>query len=193
MNTWFYKMALGALALAIGLPGAARAQSANNGCSNATLVGDYTFTVNGQVFPPGSPVVTRDGVALTHFDGKGGVTQVDFVMQYPDKMGGASPVPNGDAPDSVTSFNVGETGTYTVFEDCTGQMEIDFPPINGGGAIIKLRFALSNEGTVIHTTVYYAKPPDMSCPAGAPVPCPVAALIHSEGHKLGAVATRSSN
>ncbi len=192
MKTWICKAALAALAVAIALPGAARAQSANNGCSNATLVGDYTFTVNGQVFPPGNPAITRDGVALTHFDGKGGVTQVDFVMQYPDKMGGASPVANGDSPDPVTGFNVGEQGTYTVFEDCTGQMEIDFPPINGGGAIIKLRFALSDQGTVMHSTVYYAKPPDVSCPTGAPVPCPVPALIHSEGHKLGTVSARAS-
>jgi hypothetical protein len=85
-------------------------------------------------------------------------------------------VPNGDPPDSVTDFNVGEVGSYTVFPDCTGEMTIDFPPIGSGGAIVKGRFVLSDEGRVIHTTIYFAQPP------GAPGPVP--ALIHSEGHKI---------
>ncbi len=180
----FCKGILAAVALAVALPGAARAQSTDNdGCTKATLKGDYAFTVYGQVFPPGKPVITRDGVAMTHFDGKGGITQVDFVMQYPDMSGGSSPVPNGDPPDGTTNFNVGEKGTYTVFEDCTGQMEIDFPPIGGGGAVIKLRFVLSDEGRAIHTTVYWAQPPQP--PTAEPVVLP--ALIHSEGRKLGAI------
>ncbi|MGH8266397.1 MAG: hypothetical protein ACRETH_04415 [Steroidobacteraceae bacterium] len=175
MNKWHSQALLGALLLTSALPGAALAQSTDNdGCSNATLSGDYAFTINGQVFPPGMPVVTRDGVAMTHFDGKGGLTQVDFVMQYPDKMGGSSPVPG--EPDGVTGFNTGEGGKYTVFEGCSGEMEIDFPPIGMGGAVIKARFVLGDGGRSIHTTVYWAQPPH----AAGPVP----AVIHSEGRKL---------
>ncbi|MGC2421749.1 MAG: hypothetical protein WA405_08885 [Candidatus Acidiferrales bacterium] len=177
------KCIFAAAALAMLVPVAVRAQGIDNdGCSNRTLRGDYSFTINGQVFPPGKPAVTRDGVAVANFDGKtdingnGGLTQVDFVMQYPDMSGGSSPVPNADPPDSTTSFNVGETGTYRVFNDCTGEAEIDFPPQGGGGAVIKFRFVLSYDGSAIHTTVYYVQPP------GATMPVP--ALIHSEGWRL---------
>ena len=164
-----------AIAFGLAVTAISRAQAFE--CSNETLHGDYAFTINGQVWPPGKPVITRDGVARTYFDGNGKLTQVDFVMQYPDMAGNSSPVPNGDAPDSVTNFNVGETGNYTVFSDCTGEMTIAFPPIGMGGAIIKGRFVLSDEGRAIHTTIYFAQPP------GAQGPIP--ALIHSEGHKIG--------
>jgi hypothetical protein len=177
MNSRRYQWMFSAFSLALAVTAAPRAHASDEKCSNATLEGDYAFTVNGQIFPPGQAVITRDGVAKTHFIGKGGLTQMDFVMQYPDKTGASSPVPNGDPPDGVTGFNVGEQGTYTVFEDCTGEMMIEFPPIGGGGAIIKARFVLSDEGRAMHTTVYSAQPPQ----ARGPVP----ALIHSEGLKLG--------
>jgi hypothetical protein len=176
MNINRFNWTISALALALALTASASAQASEDRCSNETLHGDYAFTINGQVFPPGKPVITRDGVARTHFDGKGNLTQADFVMQFPDMTGGSSPVPNGDPPDSVTDFNVGEMGTYTVFPDCTGEITINFPPIGAGGAVVKGRFVLSAEGRAIHTTVYSAQPP------GAPGPVP--ALIHSEGHKI---------
>ncbi|HUL19409.1 MAG TPA: hypothetical protein VLV29_09100 [Steroidobacteraceae bacterium] len=174
-NKWLSQALFAALIVAIALPEAARAQiTDNDGCSNATLRGDYAFTINGQLFPPGSPIVTRDGVAMTFFDGAGHLTQVDFVMQYPDKAGNSSPVPG--QPNSVSQFNTGERGSYRVFQDCTGEMEIDFPPLGMGGAVIKARFVLSDAGQVIHTAVYSVEPPN----AAAPIP----ALIHSEGRKL---------
>jgi len=148
----------------------------NDNCSNRTLQGDYAFVVNGQIFLPGKPSVTRDGIAMTHFNGAGVLSQNDFVMQYPDMLGTSSPVPNGDPPDPTTGFNVGESGTYEVYEDCTGWMEIDFPPVGAGGAVIKGRLVLSERGRAIHLTVYSAQPPH--------APAPVPALIHSEGHKL---------
>ncbi len=165
------------------LPAVTRAQTGDNDrCTDATLRGDYAFTISGQIFVPSKPIVTREGVAMTHFDGYGGVTQVDFVMQYPDMSmpPNSSPVPG--APDPATQFNTGEKGSYTIFPDCTGKMEIDFPPQNAGGAIIKLRFVLSDEGRTIHTEVYSVQPPN----ASGPVP----ALIHSEGRKLGITLSR---
>ncbi len=176
MNISRLNWTISAMALGLALAAASGAQASEDRCSNETLHGDYAFTINGQVFPPGKPVITRDGVARTHFDGNGVLRQVDFVMQFPDMTGDSSPVLNGDEPDSVTSFNVGERGTYTVFPDCTGEMTINFPPIGSGGAIVKGRFVLSDGGRTIHTTIYFAQPP------GAAGPAP--ALIHSEGHKI---------
>ena len=166
---------LSALGIALALSVSARAADDDH-CSNATLHGDYAFAINGQVFPPDQPIVTRDGVAMTHFDGNGVLWQNDFVMQYPDMKGGSSPVLNGDPPDPTTGFNTGETGTYQVYEDCTGWLEIDFPPIGAGGAVVKGRIVLSDHGRAVHLTVYSAQPPH--------APGPVPALIHSEGHKL---------
>jgi hypothetical protein len=160
--------------LAVALGGAAGAHDEDAPCSQALLHGDYAFTITGQIFSPGKPVVTRQGVAMTDFHGDGTLTQTDFVMQYPDKGGGSSPVPG--EPDSLTQFNTGEQGSYQVFADCTGEMEIDFPPLGEGGAVIKARFVLSRDGDTIHTVVYFAQPP------GAPGPVP--AMIQSEGHRL---------
>ncbi len=147
-------------------------------CSNASLYGDYAFTIEGQIFTPGGTAILRRGVALTRFDGHGGLLQSDFVMQYPDKNGGSSPVP-GKA-DPTSGFNTGEQGHYVVFQDCTGDMEIDFPPLNAGGAVIKARFVLGAGGRAIHTIVYSVQPPNSSTA--------VPAVIHSDGRKLGYVA-----
>ena len=76
--------------------GPAKAQDGDNdGCSAATLHGDYAFTLHGEslgilvsqgvgvppkLVPFASPL-PADGVAITHFDGKGGLSQVDWVMR----------------------------------------------------------------------------------------------------------------
>jgi hypothetical protein len=111
---------------------------------------------------------------MTTFDGNGKLTQQDFVMQLINAPG--KPLSSGEVgnPDG---FTVGEQGHYSVSADCTGEMEIDAPPLLTGGAIIKVRFVLSDEGRAIHTTVYFVQPPN----AAGPVP----ALIHSEGFKVG--------
>jgi hypothetical protein len=162
----------------------ARAQSTDSdSCSMSTLKGDYAFTVYGQIFLPNGTIVTRDGVAMTHFDGAGYLTQVDFVLSSPNAP---APPPGMPPTDPVTKFHTEEKGSYTVNQDCTGNFEIDFPPTTdpstgkvSSGAIIKVMFVLSNHGRTIHTIVYSLQPP------GAPGPVP--ALIHSEGYKLGAV------
>jgi hypothetical protein len=159
---------------------AAQAQSSDNdGCSNSTLKGDYAFTVSGQIFVPNGPVVQREGVAMTNFDGEGNLSQVDFVLSSPN-----APAPPGTSPvDSVTGFHTEEKGTYTVHSDCTGTFTIKSPNLTTStgssipGAIIVVQFVLSNGGRSIHTVV------SSLTPAGAPGPVP--ALIRSEGHKLG--------
>jgi hypothetical protein len=148
----------------------------NDGCSNATLSGDYAFRVSGQVYPPvppGAPpvVIQRDGVAMTHFDGAGKLTQVDFVVSN------GSPLPGPTDP--VTGFHIFETGTYQVFPDCTGTAEIKMPTPPGGtsGAVIDLKFVLAKQGKTIHTIVSRLIPPNSTTP--------MPASIHSDAEKQG--------
>ena len=78
--------------------GVAGAQD-NDGCSNATLNGDYAFTVSGQIYKPvptGSSVevvMVREGIAMTHFDGEGKLSQVDYVLSSPNTPPVPAPVP----------------------------------------------------------------------------------------------------
>jgi hypothetical protein len=140
-------------------------------CSNATLIGAYAFRISGEVFVPGTNTIAvyRDGVAMTTFDGMGGLTQVDWL------------VGNGVSdPPPTPGFHDNETGTYTVNADCTGHAEIDFPRPPGGtsGAVITLKFVLGDHGRVIHTIVTSLRPPNT--PPGTSVP----ANIHSDAEKL---------
>ncbi len=140
-------------------------------CSNETLHGDYAFRVSGSILnSSGTPIVNREGVAMTHFDGKGGLTQVDFVM--------ANGLPQAAPADPVTGFHVDESGTYTVNSDCTGAAVIHFPiPANGtSGAEIDLMFVLSHDGRTIHTIVTKLIPPNTTTP--------VPVSIHSDAEKL---------
>lgn len=183
------RMWKGILIGAIGLfafCGPARAQvQDNDGCSNSTLKGDYAFTVSGTLWvgPNNSIAVQRVGIAMTHFDGAGGLTQIDFVLSDP-----TAPPPPGAPPLDALKFQTNETGRYSVRADCTGTFTIDFPelknPITGAvtaGAQITTNFVLSDGGRAIHTVVSNLIPPGMT----EAVP----ALIHSEGHKLGPVPT----
>lgn len=174
-----YGIALGLAVVMAGAGGASAYAQDNDGCSTSTLKGDYAFTVAGQILNPDGSITTRNGVAMTHFDGNGGLTQVDYVMsltpasQMPGAPGGV---------DKNPAFRTGETGTYQVNQDCTGSAEIDFPvpPGFATGATIKLMFVLSNHGRAIHTVVTEVIPPGKT-EAAAPVP----AVIHSDGWKLG--------
>src|SRR5271157_3569709 len=159
----------------MGVMGAvARAQDGGNeGCSDATLKGDYAFTVSGTIWVTDLTgtvqPVQREGVAMTHFDGTGGLTQVDYVMSSPNAKKPPVPPPT----DPVTGFHTDETGTYKVYSDCTGTFTINSP----GPTTITVSFVVSNQGRSIHTIVT-----SLALPTG-----PVQALIHSEGHKLGRI------
>jgi hypothetical protein len=89
-------------------------------CSNRTLRGDYGFAIDGTILPPSpAPALLLRGLAMTHFDGHGNLSQVDFVT-----LNGA-PAGSDWRP---------ATGTYEVNPDCTGTAEIHFndgePPLN---------------------------------------------------------------
>ena len=126
------------LAAAIALPGMSGAAWAGGSddfvCSNATLRGNYAFSVLTVTTTPGVPNVV---VVLGTFDGRGGYTQIDYL---------------GDGllmtPPS-THFRTGQTGTYNVNRDCTGFQTIDL----GGGAIVTNAFVISNGGRSFHGIV----------------------------------------
>jgi hypothetical protein len=138
----------------------ASAQNAGNQpppfvCNNAALDGDYAFRVSGETFvASGSTTIAqyRDGVAMTHFDGNGGLDQVDFIMV------------NGKQIPPTGSFNEESGGTYKVnpvtlndgSSACTGTFTI-YP---GGIGEIDVMFVLGDRGKVIHTIVYKSIAPD---------------------------------
>lgn len=144
------------------------AQAQAEVCGNQTLHGSYAFRVSGEVFTPGG-VVNRDGVAMTHFDGNGNLTQVDWVVAN------GVPVPG---PRNQYGLHDMETGTYTVNPDCTGNAQINFPiPPNGtSGAIIELTFVIGDSGRTIHTIVSSLTPPNSTTP--------VPANIHSDAVRV---------
>ena len=102
MNNWVSGGLLAAVITLPALSGTAWAQD-NDKCSNATLKGDYAFSVVD--FTTQSVVV-----GLGKFDGKGGFTQID----YPgDRLRTAG----------TLDFRMGQSGSYTVNPDCTGTQE----------------------------------------------------------------------
>ena len=149
MKSWLWK---GMLAAVVALPaasGVARAQSNDNdGCTNATLKGDYAFSVVNFTQP-------SVGVGIKAFDGKGQFTQEDY---------------QGDSlrTAGATSFRTRETGTYTVNPDCTGNAEIDLnvpgvPPGTSRG-VIKIVFVISGGGRAFHEVVAEFTPPGATQP-----------------------------
>ena len=128
-----FRMTLTAVAslllLAISAPSARGDQSGP--CSNATLKGEYGFTITGQILGAG-PVA---GVTLAFYDGQGHLTQVDHVLL------------NGNPP-SVQWRPA--TGTYTLNRDCTGTEEIDF---TDGTPSLHLSIVVVGRGREIHQVV----------------------------------------
>ena len=149
MKFWLRNgMLMVALSL-LALSEVARAQSTDHdGCSNATLRGDYGLTVHGeflglitptgpQYFPSPVPI---DGVAMANFDGKGNVTQVSVSVL----SGVTAPGPT----DPETGFGINQSGTYTVFSDCTGNFELSLPL-----AFLSGKFVLAKQGQEIHAVI----------------------------------------
>jgi hypothetical protein len=107
----------------------------NQACSNATLQGDYGFSISGsRPTGPGGPVEQILGVAMTHFDGAGNLTQTDNIK------GSISGFTQPDRPG---------TGGYSVNEDCTGTMTLT----NHGAPTLTLRIVVVDQGKEIRTVV----------------------------------------
>ena len=129
MKTWLSK---GLLAAAIALPalsGTAWAGGTNDHfvCTDATLQGDYAFSV--LAVAPAPDVV----VGLGTFDGGGGFKQIDY--------------PGGS---NLPAFRTGQTGTYIVDSNCTGFMTINLGAMVG---TVTNAIVISNGGRSIHAVV----------------------------------------
>jgi hypothetical protein len=104
-------------------------------CSNATLHGDYGFTVSGtRPTGPGGPLEQFIGLAMTRFDGNGHLTQT----------GASHGSINGDSIDDSV------TGTYTLNSDCTGTMILQFP---GGRPTVRTWIVVVDRGEEVRTVV----------------------------------------
>ena len=130
MRSWLWKGTLAAAVMLPTLSGAAW----SDGCSNATLQGEYAFgatlyTPNGTNGPP--QVVT--GIKL--FDGSGHLVQHDYT---------------GDTGN--IAFGT-EYGTYSIDPNCTGTMNIKLVPMPAPGIELDLKIVISNGGNHIHEVV----------------------------------------
>ena len=166
MKGSLWKAAVAVTIFLLALSGVARADDQDKEvCSNATLHGDYGFTISGQILggPAPGPV---NGVALTTFDGKGDLTQTDFVVK------------SGAAAGPLGTFRTGEAGTYAVNSNCTGTATINFPDATPPQEIV-LMFVVVNHGRGIRTVVaaLYVGP-------GIASRTPTPAQIASEGTKV---------
>lgn len=104
-------------------------------CTNATLEGNFGFTVTGmRPSGPGGPVEVIVGTAMTHFDGNGNLTQTDNI--HGSITGVAAPDRKG-------------TGTYTVNNDCSGTMTL----INSGAPPLTLSIVIVDNGNEVRTAV----------------------------------------
>jgi hypothetical protein len=81
-------------------------------CNNKLIAGNYAFTVQGTKLAGAGPTGPQVGVAMTQFDGTGGLSQIDTVTI------------DGDVVADFTHPRA--TGTYTVYPDCTGTFTINF-------------------------------------------------------------------
>jgi hypothetical protein len=104
-------------------------------CSNRSLRGAYGFSVDGQIFPPGAPPVVLRAVAMTHFDGEGGLSQVDHATFHgvPGWPGWRRAV-----------------GSYEINPVCTGTAEI-IP--SDGSPTLRLHLVVFDRGRQVRTVV----------------------------------------
>src|SRR5580658_8967580 len=119
MNRWLRKATAAGIFLGLTALGV---KAQETGCTDAMLKGNYAFTVSGEIFlttPDGAVTVQRQGVAMTHFDGEGNLTQEDYVLSRPNAPAPKTPPP-APPTDPVTGFHDQEKGTYKVFPNCTG-------------------------------------------------------------------------
>lgn len=112
------------------------------GCSNASLNGDYGFSLTGtrpSAPTPGAAIETVIGTAMTHFDGQGNLTQIDNIH-------GA--ITGFTAPDRAGS------GNYSVDSDCTGTMTLS----SSGSPTLTLHIVVVDNGNEVRTVVVSPPP-----------------------------------
>ncbi|MGB9203339.1 MAG: hypothetical protein WCB94_05110 [Terriglobales bacterium] len=123
--------------LMLGAVGSGYAQSESLAtCNNRLIAGNYGFTIQGNKLGGQGPTGPQVGVAMTEFDGKGALTQIDTVTV------------NGEVVADFT--HTPATGTYTVNSDCTGTFTINF---TAGRPPITANFVVVESGLEIDTVV----------------------------------------
>lgn len=119
MNKKLFSNSVALVLLTFGALGSGYAQTDSQACNNKLVAGNYGFAVQGTKLAGMGPVGPQVGVAMTHFDGKGGLTQIDTVTIDGEVVADFTHTP--------------ANGTYTVNSDCTGTFTIDFtdgrPPV----------------------------------------------------------------
>jgi hypothetical protein len=145
MQKWLCKGTFLAIVTVLTLTGAARVQAGT--CSDRSLRGNYGFTISGALGQAPN-LIPLEGVAITHFDGRGHLSQVDFTVRNGVPLVPASPRPDG--------FGEDETGTYTVNADCTGTATIHFPD----GRELDLTLVVAKGGREVHTVVSATRLPN---------------------------------
>ena len=134
MKNWLFKGMLSAVIALPALSGAAWGGETDDfGCSNATLKGEYAFGVTNYV---GNSIVVVAGIEV--FDGKGGLTQIDY------------PGNGGTDLGLDEKFRTGQTGSYTVNPNCTGFMTVN---LGAGVGVTENAFVISNGGRSIHAVI----------------------------------------
>lgn len=135
-------------------------------CTNATLQGNYAFTVTGQILAPAGAAGMVAGVTMTHFDANGNFTQVDHVVHA------------GIPP--VEEWRPGH-GTYHVNPDCTGYMVLYADPNEPADASppLRLEIVVTQDGNLIRTVV-----------SGSPASSAFEAAITSTGTRAPAAPPR---
>jgi hypothetical protein len=139
MSKQIVTSAAGVLLLALAALGSSYAQSNSSGCTNRLIAGNFGFTLQGTKLAGPGPTGPQVGVAMTHFDGKGGLTQTDTVTIDGDVVADFTHTP--------------ATGTYAVNPDCTGTFTIDF---TDGRPTVVANFVVVENGNEIDSVVISA-------------------------------------
>ncbi len=122
-----------AFLISVNLSGRAAAQGR---CNSYLIKGKYGFTIEGQKLGGPGPLGPQVGVAMTNFDGVGGLSQIDTVI-----IGGVM----------VSDFTHSPAGgTYHVNSDCTGSFTITF---TDGRPSVSVAFVVTGNGNEIDTVV----------------------------------------
>ena len=116
--------------------GCGNAQSTSRFCNDLLIRGVYGFTIEGTKLGGPGPTGPQVGVALTEFDGQGGLQQIDSVT-----VGGIQ-VANLTEPPTL--------GTYSVSADCTGTFTLNF---TDGRPTVTTYFVIVDNGNEIDAMV----------------------------------------
>jgi hypothetical protein len=117
----------------------ALAQAADWRCTDELIKGTYGFTVTGDKLAGLGPVGSQVGVALTDFDGRGGLSQIDTVTIDGQVVADFTHTP--------------ATGSYKVNSNCTGSFTLTF---TDGRPPVTTAFIVVSGGAEIDTVVVSA-------------------------------------